>query len=108
MRTSLLALALLILVLMLAVTVWASVDRSVWSAGYLFDEPWFVATFVDAYCGFFLFSVWVAYKEQRAVPRVAWLVAILSLGNLATAAYLLVQLWRLREGESWEHLLLRR
>lgn len=108
MRATLLVLFGLILLLMVGVTVWASLDRSVLKAGYLFAEPWFVATFVDAYCGFITFSVWVAYKERSPVARVAWFVAILGLGNIAMAVYMLVQLLRLRPGEAAEHVLLRR
>ena len=108
MRPVLLTLLALILLAMVAVTAWASWDLAVWRAGYLFAEPWFVATFVDAYCGFLTFYVWVAYKERSTVPRVAWFLAIMGLGNIAMAAYMLIQLLRIRRGESWEHLLLNR
>lgn len=108
MRTFLLTLFTLILLAMVAVTAWASWDRAVWKAGYLFAEPWFVATFLDAYCGFLTFYVWVAYKERGLVARVAWFLAIMGLGNIAMAAYMLLQLLRLRRGESWEQLLVRR
>jgi hypothetical protein len=108
MRAVLLTLFALILLAMVAVTAWASWDLAVWRAGYLFAEPWFVATFVDAYCGFLTFCVWVAYKECSTAHRVAWFLAILCLGNIAMAAYMLIQLLRLRRGESWENLLLKR
>lgn len=108
MRTFLFTLFALILLVMVAVTAWASWDRAVWRAGYLFDEPWFVATFVDAYCGFITFYMWVAYKERSTMSRVAWFLAIMGLGNIAMAAYMLIQLLRLRRGESWEYLLLKR
>ena len=108
MRAFLFTLFALILLAMVAVTAWASWDRAVWRAGYLFAEPWFVATFVDAYCGFLTFYVWVAYKERNTAPRVAWFLAIMSLGNIAMAAYMLIQLLRLHRGESCEHLLLKR
>lgn len=108
MRICLFTLFALILLAMVAVTAWASCDRAVWRAGYLFVEPWFVATFVDAYCGFITFYVWVAYKERSTTARVAWFLALMGLGNIAMAAYMLIQLLRLRRGESWEHLLLKR
>ena len=108
MRAALLVLFALILVLMVSVTVWASLDRSVFKAGYLFAEPWFVATFCDAYCGFITFYVWVVQKERTAVGRLAWFVAIMGLGNMAMAVYVLIQLLRLRPGDSWDTLLLSR
>lgn len=108
MRAALLVLFALILVLMVSVTVWASLDRSVFKAGYLFAEPWFVATFCDAYCGFITFYVWVAQKERTAVGRLVWFVAIMGLGNMAMAVYVIIQLLRLRPGDSWDSLLLSR
>ncbi|MBM4069708.1 MAG: DUF1475 domain-containing protein [Planctomycetes bacterium] len=108
MRSMLLSLFALILLVMIVTTGWASLDRSVLQAGYLFAEPWFVATFMDAYCGFLTFYVWVAYKEPGNLARVAWFAAIMLFGNIAMAVYMIVQLLRLRRDESWEHLLLRR
>jgi len=107
MKPILLCLFASILLFMISMTVWACLDRSVLNAGYLFAEPWFVATFADAYCGFLTFYVWVAYKERSNVRRVAWFLAIMGLGNIAIAFYLLVQLLGLRRGQSWEHLLLK-
>ncbi len=80
---------------MLAVTTWASLHtpllslpRDVWT------HPWFIATLIDAYWAFITFYVWVAWKEQSAVARLLWLPAILALGNLAMAAYMLAQLFQ--------------
>ncbi|MFO0959348.1 MAG: DUF1475 family protein [Isosphaeraceae bacterium] len=97
-----------ILLLMLAVTAWASWLQPLWEAGYLFDEPWFVATFLDAYCGFLTFYAWVVYKERSGLARAGWFLAIMGLGNIAMAAYMLLQLCRQRRGDSWEQLFLRR
>jgi hypothetical protein len=99
MRSFLLALFAGIFVLMASLTIWASLERSVFSVGYLFDERWFVATFCDAYCGFITFYVWVAYRESSLVARAGWFIGIMCLGNIAMAAYMLLQLWRWRPGE---------
>lgn len=107
MRASLITVFALILMLMIAVTTWASLDRAVWKAGYLFHEPWFVATFADAYCGFLTFYVWVAYKEHSSIARIVWFVLIMCLGNIAMATYMLLQLIRHGRDGSWEKLLLR-
>lgn len=81
---------------MLSVTTWASLHtplfalpREVWT------HPWFIATLFDAYWAFVTFFVWVAWKEQAFAARLLWLLAILTLGNFAMAAYMLRELFRL-------------
>jgi hypothetical protein len=96
-----------IFVVMTAVTTWASLDRSVFEAGNLLEDPWGVATLVDAYMGFLTFYVWVLYKETRLARRLTWFVLIMLLGNIAMSAYVLIQLYRLRAGATLETLLLR-
>ena len=100
---------LLILVAMLAVTVTASMDRGVFEAGAaLWPDPWFRATLADAYFGFLAVYVWIAYKEPGWGARLTWFALLMALGNIAIAAYMLLQLFRLRPGDSMEKLLLRR
>ena len=80
-----------ILLAMLFVTITASLDRN------LFDA--------DAYFGFLIFFVWVAYKEQQVWRKVLWFVLIICLGNLAMASYMLIELFKLGEDESFTTLL---
>jgi hypothetical protein len=96
-----------ILIAMIAVTTWASLDRSVFEAGNLLDDPWGVATLFDAYAGFLTFYAWVVYKERRLVSRLVWLVLIMALGNMAMSLYMLIQLFLLPRGAGVEALLLR-
>jgi hypothetical protein len=87
----------------------ASRDRSILNVGtVLWSDPWFHATLLDAYAGFITFYVWVAYKESGLAARAVWFVLIMGLGNIATASYVLLQIARMRSGDSWESLLLRR
>jgi len=87
----------------------ASRDRSIMNVGaVLWSDPWFHATLLDAYAGFITFYVWVVYKEPRLLSRIVWFILIMGLGNIATATYVLLQLARMRPGDSWESLLLRR
>lgn len=96
-RRSVTILSISVLALMLAVTTYASLDRSILNVGReLLSDPWFLATLCDAYCGFLLFFVWVAFKERTATRRVVWLVLIMSLGNIAMSIYVLRELWRTR------------
>lgn len=92
-------------------TVWASNHQPVlqWSGlTALPNRYWTVATFLDAYCGFLTFYVWVFYKEARWGPRIAWFVAIMLLGNMAMSAYVLLQLMRLGPAEKASAILHRR
>jgi hypothetical protein len=97
-----------ILVSLLGFTGWASTQQSVLDWGGLTAPPdnlWTIATLIDAYYGFLTFYVWVLWKEPRALPRVAWFIAIMLLGNMAMAAYVLRQLARLEPGDSMAPLL---
>jgi hypothetical protein len=90
-------------------SVWASLDRNVLDAARaLWPDAWFRATLADAYAGFLTLYAWVFYKERTAGARILWLVLFLGLGNIAIASYVLIQLFKLREGEPIETLLLRR
>lgn len=98
----------IILLSMLVVTFVASSERSVFQAGKgLWPDPWFLATILDAYFGFAIFYVWVAYKERTAAARILWFLLIVALGNMAAAFYILLQLRKLRTVDPWEKLLLR-
>jgi hypothetical protein len=97
-----------ILLSMIAVTSWASWTQPVWQWGGLTQPPdnaWTIATLFDAYFGFVTFYVWVAYKEPRGLPRIAWLIAILLLGNMAMSVYMLLQLRKLPADQPMIHLL---
>jgi len=109
-RTALLLLFGGILAAMLVVTVTASLHQPLWEWGGLSAEPdrwWTYATLADAYFGFLTFYAWVFYKETRAAARAGWFVAIMLLGNIAMAVYVLLQLARLRSGQPVSRLLLR-
>jgi hypothetical protein len=89
-------------------TVWAGTRQSMFDWGGLTTPPdnlWTIATLIDAYYGFLTFYVWVLWKETRALPRVLWFVAIMTLGNIAMSAYVLRQLARLKGTDSMATLL---
>jgi hypothetical protein len=88
-------------------TIRASLDRGILQAGSdLWPDKWFQATLVDTYLAFLTFYVWVFYKEAKWFARILWFVLIMALGNLAIAAYVLIQLWKSKDG-SPEKILLR-
>ncbi len=97
-----------VLAAMLAVTGWASLQVALWQTPRaVVTHPWFIATLFDTYFAFLTFYLWVAYKERGWIARIAWLLAILFLGNIAMALYMLIQLFRLPKNAPIEHLLLR-
>lgn len=94
---------------MLVVTSWASSHVALWEIPQQVSlHPWFIATLFDTYFAFLTFWAWVAYKETSNIARIAWLVAILLLGNIAIAAYMLLQLWKLPLNAPLSRLLLRK
>ncbi len=101
--------ALAVFAAMVAVTTWASLDANL-LVGFqrVLAERWGVATLFDAYFGFLWFWLWIAYKEASPGRSLLWLVLLLALGNLAMAAYVMIQLARRKPGEGVEQLLLRR
>jgi hypothetical protein len=98
-----------VLLCMLIVTSWASGIENVFvGGGKLLAEPWGIATLFDTYFAFFTFYAWVFYKETSWFLRLAWLVAIIVLGNIAMASYVLWQLRKLKRDFSASDLLLRK
>lgn len=98
-----------VLITMIIVAVWASLQAAIWQIPKpVIGHPWFIATLYDTYFAFLTFWLWVAYKERGWGARIGWLIGILLLGNIAMAAYMLIQLFRLPTDAKLEQLLLRR
>ncbi len=98
-----------VLAVMLYVTISASLQQDIVSATrQLWPDPWFRATLADAYCGFLFFWLWVVWREQSAARSAFWLILIMTLGNIAMAGYLLVQLRHIRSGENLDRLFSRK
>lgn len=98
---------LLVLVAMSVVTVWASLDTPIWAIpDEVLHHPWFITTLFDTYFGFLAFFLYVLLREPRSLPRVAWLVAILLLGNFAMSVFALLQIRKLPSGARWTDLFL--
>lgn len=98
-----------VIVTMLCVTSWASLQCTLWETPRaVVLHPWFIATLFDTYFAFLTFWAWLAYKETSNVARTLWLVAILLLGNIAMASYMLIVLFRLPASATMERVLLRK
>ena len=101
-KIALTCLFIAILVSMVVCTGWASAHQSVFAWQGLTlgrDRYWTIATLCDAYFGFLTFYTWVFYKETRWLARIGWFLAIMVLGNMAMACYVLLQLVRLPAGQ---------
>ena len=62
----------------------------------LVQNPWGLATLIDIYVGFALFSCWVFWRETRLDRALLWIVLFLIAGNIATTIYVLIALHRSR------------
>jgi len=90
------------------VTVTATMERGVVTAMRdLWPDAWFRATMADTYFAFLAVFLFVCYKERGAAARVFWFLAIMILGNLAIAPYMLIQLAKLKKEDPVEKIFLR-
>jgi Protein of unknown function (DUF1475) len=100
---------IIVLISMLGVTGWASVQCALWDTPRaVATHPWFIATLFDTYWAFLTFYCWVVYKERGWIARIGWLLGILLLGNIAMAVYMLIQLFRVPATARIEDILLRK
>jgi hypothetical protein len=67
--------------------------------------PWMKATLWDFYANVFFIFLWVCYKEPSWFVKILWLVLLVCLGSIATAAYILIQLFKLQPGEPVENVI---
>jgi hypothetical protein len=87
---------------------WVSTRQPLWQWSGLTTPPdnlWTLATLIDAYYGFLTICAWMLWKETGALPRALWFAAIMLLGSIATSAYVLRQLARLKTADSMSTLL---
>jgi hypothetical protein len=61
--------------------------------------PWMRATLWDFYTNVTVIFLWVCYKEKNVALSILWLLLLVALGSIASCAYVLVQLFRLKRGE---------
>ncbi|QYM79287.1 DUF1475 domain-containing protein [Horticoccus luteus] len=102
-------LAVAVLVAMLAVTIWAGAQCPLFAVPRpVLTHPWFIATLFDAFFGFLTFYVWAFYKRTHWLARLAWLIAILILGNIALAAFSLSELCSVPRTAPFSEVLTRR
>ena len=92
---------------LLLLTLRATSVRSVFDNAALMKDVWFQVTLLDAYLGFMVFYIWVAWRESSLTARIGWFVMIMCFGNMATCVYLILQLRRLSPDRSASDILSR-
>ena len=80
-------------------------------ASSLFDQwsflggiPWMRATLWDFYANVTVIFVWLCYKETKLWLKLIWLILLVTLGSIASCAYILIQLFTLKPGEGLKEL----
>jgi TRAP-type C4-dicarboxylate transport system permease small subunit len=67
---------------------------------YITEEPWILVTVVDIYISFFVFYLWVFFREKSLFSKFIWLLLIIFTGSVAITLYVLIQLFKLRKGQT--------
>lgn len=72
---------------------------------FLGSIPWMRATLWDFYANIFIITLWMFYKEKSIILKISIAVLFVCLGSIATLAYVLVYLFKLKAGEGVRELL---
>ncbi len=76
-----------------------------WSA--LGQIPWMTATLWDFYANTLIIALWAIYKERSIPLQIVWVFLFIVLGSIATSAYILMHLFRMKTTDRIDRLLLR-
>jgi len=71
---------------------------------YLGGIHWMRATLWDFYTNVTVIFVWLCYKENKLYLKIIWLILLVTLGSIASCAYVLIQLFKLKPGEGLKEL----
>jgi Protein of unknown function (DUF1475) len=73
---------------------------------FLGSIPWMRATLWDFYTNVTVIFLWIVYKEKLIALKIIWLILLVALGSIATCAYILIQLFKLKPGEGVKELII--
>lgn len=54
----------------------------------LFTLVWGKIAILDVYVGFFLFGIWIYFREQNVSRFLIWFITLLCIGNLISVIYI--------------------
>ena len=66
----------------------------------ILQNPWGLVSLVDLYTGFFLFSIWIAFREKELWKKIVWIALMMVLGFWTGALYTLIAL--VKADGNWE------
>jgi len=66
---------------------------------FLGSIPWMRATLWDFYANIFIITLWMFYKEKSVLLKIVWVILFVCLGSIATCSYVLIKLFKLKDGE---------
>lgn len=66
---------------------------------FLAGVPWMKTTLLDFYANVLVLSAWICYKESKLWKKAMWILLFCTLGSIATAGYVLIQLFNAKKGE---------
>ena len=69
--------------------------------GILMSMAWGKVSLVDVYIGFFLFSGWVLFREEKLLNSIFWILLIMVLGNFITCLYVTIALYKSKGDTNW-------
>ncbi|MGZ3764941.1 MAG: DUF1475 family protein [Mucilaginibacter sp.] len=75
---------------------------------FLASIPWMRATLWDFYANVLVIFIWVCYKQKSNIARIIWLVALVTLGSIASCTFVLIQLFKLKPGEGLEEFFIKK
>lgn len=67
----------------------------------LVSLAWGKVSLIDVYIGFFLFSGWVIYREEKPTLAVLWIISIMVFGNFITSLYVTIMLFKSKGDFQW-------
>ena len=109
MRALLKIFLILLLLWMIYIVVSTSLKSNLFAEwDYLGAIPWMQATLWDFYANIFIIYLWILYKEKNIAVKIMWAVLLFCLGSIASIIYVLIQLFRLKDEEPLESLLLKK
>ena len=74
---------------------------------YLGSIAWMRATLWDFYANVLVIYVWICYKERTWFSKIIWLVLLCILGSPASCIYILINLFKLKQGEGLRELFIK-
>ncbi|MFD0942048.1 DUF1475 family protein [Pedobacter boryungensis] len=72
---------------------------------FLGSIPWMRATLWDFYVNIFIITLWMFYKEKSIFLKIVWVILFVCLGSIATCAYVLIKLFKLKETDGIKELI---